>query len=105
MSTHPKLSRSSLDPVQSGAVLFEDAQTGQRAILVKWEPGYQMGQVDHHESDEIVFVLPGTFVQNDRASGPGTYIHHRAGSSHQAYTPDGCTFLEVVIGQRARSGR
>jgi anti-sigma factor ChrR (cupin superfamily) len=64
-----------------------------------------MGQVDHHESDEIVFVLSGTFVQNNRASGPGTYIHHRAGSSHQAYTPDGCTFLEVVTGQRARSGR
>ena len=53
-----------------------------------------MERVDHHESDEIVFVLSGTFVQNNRASGSGTYIHHRAGSSHQAYTPDGCTFLE-----------
>ena len=63
-------------------------------------------QVDHHESDEIVFVLAGTFVQNNRASGPGTYIHHRAGSrTHQAHTPDGCTFLEIVTGQRARSGR
>jgi anti-sigma factor ChrR (cupin superfamily) len=92
-------------PGSEWSVLFEDAQTGQRAILVKWEPGYQMGQVDHHESDEVVFVLSGTFVQNKRASGPGTYIHHRAGSSHQAHTPDGCTFLEVVTGQRARSGR
>ena len=72
-------------PGSEWSVLFEDAQTGQRAILVKWEPGYQMEQVDHHESDEMVFVLSGTFVQNNRASGPGTYIHHRAGSSHQAY--------------------
>jgi anti-sigma factor ChrR (cupin superfamily) len=92
-------------PGSEWSVLFEDAQTGQRAILVKWELGYQMEQVDRHESDEIVFVLSGTFVQNNRASGPGTYIHHRAGSSHQAYTPDGSTFLEVVTGQRARSGR
>jgi hypothetical protein len=92
-------------PGSEWSVLFEDAQTGQRAILVKWKPGYQMGQVDHHESNEIVFVLSGTFVENNRASSPGTYIHHRAGSSHQAYTPDGCTFLEVVTGQRARSGR
>jgi hypothetical protein len=52
-----------------------------------------------------VYVLSGTFVQNGRASRAGTYIHHRAGSRHQASTPDGCTFLEVVTGQRARRGR
>ena len=60
--------------------------------------------IDVHESDEIVFVLSGTFVQEGRTSGPGTYIHHCAGSSHQASTPDGCTFLEIVTGHRARSG-
>jgi quercetin dioxygenase-like cupin family protein len=85
--------------------LFKDPKTGQRAILVQWEPGYRMGQVDHHDRDEIVYVLSGTFVQNGRSSPPGTYIHHRAGSSHQASTPDGCTFLEIVTGQRARRGR
>jgi hypothetical protein len=52
-----------------------------------------------------VYVLSGTFVQNGRSSRPGTYIHHRAGSRHQASTPDGCTFLEIVTGQRARQGR
>ncbi len=86
-------------------ILFEDPKTGQRAILVQWDAGYRMGQVDHHERDEIVFVLSGTFVQNGRASGPGTYIHQRAGSRHQASTPDGCTFLEIVTGQRAKRGR
>jgi quercetin dioxygenase-like cupin family protein len=85
--------------------LFEDPKTGQRAILVQWDRGYRMGQVDHHDRDEIVYVLSGTFVQNGRASRAGTYIHHRAGSRHQASTPDGCTFLEVVTGQRARRGR
>ena len=43
-------------------ILFEDAKTGQRAILVQWDPGYRMGQVDHQERDEIVYVLSGTFV-------------------------------------------
>src|SRR3954466_15291493 len=55
-------------------ILFEDPQTGQRAMLVEWAPGYRMGGVDPHEADEIVFVLSGTFVQNGKASGPGTYI-------------------------------
>ena len=85
-------------------ILFEDPQTGQRANLVEWNPGYRMSKIDHHEADEIVFVLSGTFVQEGRASGPGAYIHHRAGSSHQASTPDGCTFLEIVTGHEARSG-
>jgi ChrR Cupin-like domain len=85
--------------------LFEDPKTGQRAILVQWDAGYRMGEVDHHDRDEIVYVLSGTFVQNGRSSSPGTYIHHRAGSHHQASTPDGCTFLEIVTGQRARHGR
>jgi quercetin dioxygenase-like cupin family protein len=85
--------------------LFEDPKTGQRAILVQWDAGYRMGEVDHHDRDEIVYVLSGTFVQNGRSSSPGTYIHHRAGSYHQASTPDGCTFLEIVTGHRARHGR
>jgi quercetin dioxygenase-like cupin family protein len=85
-------------------ILFEDPQTGQRAMLVEWDPGYRMGGVDHHEADEIVFVLSGTFVQDGKASGPGTYIHHRAGSSHQASTPDGCSFFEIVTGHGVRNG-
>ncbi len=85
-------------------ILFEDPSTGQRAILVEWEPGYSMGAVDHHERDEVVFVLAGTFVQDERACGPGTYIHHWAGSQHQASTPDGCKFLEIVTGHPERSG-
>ena len=86
-------------------ILYEDPGTCQRAILVEWDPGYRMGQVDYHESDEIIFVLSGTFVQNNRVSRPGTYIHQRAGSKHQAHTPDGCTFLEIVTGQRPVSRR
>jgi hypothetical protein len=91
-------------PGSKWKILFEDPQTGQRAILVEWEAGYAMSRVDHHECDEIVFVLSGTFVQEGRASGPGTYIHHCAGSSHLASTPDGCKFLEVVSGHGPRKG-
>lgn len=85
-------------------ILFEDPQTAQRAVLVEWEPGYEMAVVDRHERDEVVFVLSGTFVQDGRASGPGTYIHHVAGSEHRASTPDGCVFLEMVTGHPEREG-
>jgi hypothetical protein len=79
-------------------VLFEDAAAGQLTMLVQWDPGYRMGVVEHHEYDEHLYILSGTFVDEHRVSGPGTYILCRAGSEHQASTPDGCTFLEIVPG-------
>ena len=85
-------------------VLYEDAATDQLTMLVQWDAGYRMCAVEHHEYDEHLYVLSGTFVDEQRTCGPGTYILNRAGSQHQAYTPDGCTFLEVVPG-RTRSGR
>jgi len=80
-------------------VLYEDQATGQMTMLVQWDPGYQMAVVEHHQYDEHLYILAGTFVDQHRASGPGTYILNRAGSEHQASTPDGCTFLEVVPGR------
>lgn len=83
-------------------VLYEDAATGQLTMLVQWDPGYRMAVVEHHQYDEHLYILAGTFVDQHRTSGPGTYILNRAGSEHQAFTPDGCMFLEVVPGRPQR---
>jgi len=80
-------------------VLYEDAATGQLTMLVQWDPGYRMAVVEHHKYDEHLYILAGTFEDQNRASGPGTYILNRAGSEHQCSTPDGCTFVEVVPGR------
>lgn len=80
-------------------VLYENAATEQVTMLVQWDPGYRMGVVEHHEYDEHLYILAGTFVDHNRACGPGTHILNRAGSEHQCSTPDGCTFLAVVPGR------
>jgi ChrR-like protein with cupin domain len=85
-------------------VLYEDPATGRLTMLVQWCPGYRMAVVEHHQYDKHLYILAGTFVVQYRASGPGTYVLNRAGSKHQASTPDGCTFLEVVPG-RPQGGR
>src|SRR5262245_2080040 len=72
-------------------VLCPNPETGQRTVLVQWDAGYQVPQVDHHLSGEYLYILAGTFVDQHHASGPGTYIHNRPGSTHQPHTPDGCT--------------
>ena len=83
--------------------LFTHPETGQRTVLVQWDAGYQVPKVDHHLYGEYLYILEGTFVDQNQASGPGTYIHNRPGSEHQPHTPDGCTFLVFVPGSRSEA--
>jgi hypothetical protein len=67
-------------------------------MLVQWDAGYRMGGVEHHEYDEHLYIIAGTFVDGHRACGPGMYILNRAGSEHQAYTPMGAPFSKWSLG-------
>ncbi|GAC1322643.1 MAG: hypothetical protein NVSMB13_01350 [Mycobacteriales bacterium] len=62
--------------------------------IVRWDAGYEL-PLDEHGAQELIYVLEGTFVDENRSSGPGTIIRAEAGSSHQPSTPDGVTFLVV----------
>jgi anti-sigma factor ChrR (cupin superfamily) len=81
-------------------VLFSDPETGEKTLLIRWEAGYQYPKVDHHHNGEYLYILEGTFVDHNRACGPGTYVHNRPGSEHQPSAPDGCTFLVFITGKR-----
>ena len=78
--------------------LFEDPATGQRTRLVEWEPGFHVPYVDRHPNGEYVYVLSGTFHDQNGRSGAGTYIHYLPGTEHQPWTEEGCTFLVIVPG-------
>ncbi len=77
--------------------LVNDRDAGIRIVLVQYDAGYQLSALDEHAGDEYLYVVSGTFVDQHQASGPGTFIHNRPGSSHQPSSPDGCTFLAVVV--------
>jgi mannose-6-phosphate isomerase-like protein (cupin superfamily) len=80
-------------------ILREDIPSGQLTMLVQWDPGYRMAEVEHHQYDEHLYILEGTFIDHNRESGPGTYIYNKVGSEHQGYTVHGCTFIEIVPGR------
>ena len=94
-----KLDWQEFRPGSRRKILHEDAETGQLAMIVQWDAGYRMSGVEHHEYDEHLYILEGTFVDEQRSSGPGSYILNRAGSEHQAFTLDGCIYLEIVCGR------
>ena len=79
-------------------ILAEDPNSGRLVMLVQWDAGYQM-EAELHTLDEHLYILEGRYIDQNRASGAGTYICNRAGSEHRAYTLDGCTFLEIVPGR------
>ena len=95
------------EEVRPGArqkVLFHDPDTGQKTSLVQVAAGYQAEPAPPHQWGEYLYILQGTFVDHNQASGPGTYIHNRPGSVHQPMSPDGCTFLVFVPGRPATQG-
>ena len=84
-------------------VLYENAKKGQLTMLVQWDAGYQMGAIEHHEYDEHLYIIAGTFVDEHRASGPGTYILNRAGSEHQRHIhPIDAPFSKSSLGGDSR---
>ena len=58
--------------------------SGLYIALVQWDAGFQLPNRDHHDREELVYVVNGTFVDQHRASGPGTFIRCEAGTSLHA---------------------
>lgn len=85
-----------VEPGYRRLTLVNDRDAGMRIVLVHYDAGYQLSRLDEHADDEYLYVVSGTFVDQHQASGPGTFIHNRPGSSHQPSSPDGCTFLAVI---------
>ena len=76
--------------------LFADPDSGRRILMVQWDAGFELPYRDEHRHDEFLYIVSGTFVDQHRSSGPGTFIHNEPGSWHQPTTPDGCTFLAMI---------
>lgn len=90
-----------VEPGYRVKILVRRPEERTRVVLVQYDAGYQLSRVDHHAHDEYLYVLSGTFVDQNQSSGPGTFIHNRPGSSHQPSSPDGCTFLAVTVRSEA----
>lgn len=51
-------------------ILHSNEATGELTMLVQWDAGYRMSILEHHTYDEHLYILAGTFVDEQRASGP-----------------------------------
>jgi mannose-6-phosphate isomerase-like protein (cupin superfamily) len=57
------------------------------AAGVMWPKG------DHHDCDELIFVIAGELLDHGQSYAAGSYLYYRAGTSHQPRTEKDVRFL------------
>ena len=72
--------------------LMEDEQAGVRSWLMKIAAG-AFSPPHAHDEIEQVYVLEGSFFDQDKTYGPGEYIVRAPGSMHSAGSENGAVVL------------
>ena len=74
--------------------LFEDGATGARTLLMRMDPGAQVGAHSHAELEEIM-VLSGEFSDQECTYRAGDYCVRAPGALHTTHSERGCTVLVI----------
>ena len=70
----------------------ENTESGHTTSFVKFAPGSSFPAHQHPQGEEI-YVLEGTFSDENGDYPAGTYIRNPPGSRHTPFTRDGCTLF------------
>ncbi|NJN71720.1 MAG: cupin [Limnothrix sp. RL_2_0] len=62
----------------------------ENVALVKWEPGTKF-QTHKHWGGEEIFVIEGTFADEQGVYPQGTWLRNPSGSIHTPFSEEGCT--------------
>jgi DinB superfamily/ChrR Cupin-like domain len=89
------LSTSTTRDIASGIRIRDLWRSGvRRALQVELDAGAQWPGLDYHvPGPEEVYVVAGDFDDGANEYGPGSFLHHPAGSSHSPRTREGCTLF------------
>lgn len=74
--------------------IFQDGTTGASTMLMKIAPGAYAPPHAHAQLEEI-YVLEGTFADEEHSYGPGQYCLRAVGAMHTAASKDGCVVLLI----------
>lgn len=75
--------------------LFEDAERGEKTLLMKIDPGAWSPMHTHPGELEQIYVLEGTFYDQDASMGPGDYCCRAPDAAHEAGSKTGAIVLLV----------
>jgi anti-sigma factor ChrR (cupin superfamily) len=72
-----------------------DKESGQSAVLLRFEPGAAYG-AHRHPAGEEYYVLEGSLEDGARSYGAGTYVWHPPGSAHRPASREGCLLVVLL---------
>jgi anti-sigma factor ChrR (cupin superfamily) len=74
--------------------LYEDTAKGERTLLMKIDPGARYPMHAHDEMEQI-YVLSGSFSDQDRTLKAGDYCCRAPGAMHSSDSDEGAVVLLV----------
>jgi anti-sigma factor ChrR (cupin superfamily) len=74
--------------------LYEDREKGERTCLMKIDPGAWF-PLHAHEEVEQIYVLSGSFFDQDRTLRAGDYACRAAGAMHTSGSNEGAVLLLI----------
>jgi len=75
--------------------LFEDAERGEKTMLMKVDPGAWSPMHTHPGEMEQIYVIEGSFYDQDVTMGPGDYCCRAPDAAHEAGSKEGAIVLLV----------
>jgi anti-sigma factor ChrR (cupin superfamily) len=83
--------------VRKRTLLASGAPSGPRVLQVEIDAGKMFLDLDVHNSGpEYIYVVEGIFGDGAHEYSPGTFIQHRAGSSHIPQSKSGCKLIVIL---------
>jgi len=77
-------------------LLNGDYALGPSMILIRMEPGAFIPAHLHKKATEVLCILDGDFINENKAYGSGDFVHSRPGTVHGPHTTkEGCSFLAL----------
>jgi quercetin dioxygenase-like cupin family protein len=75
--------------------LFEDPERGEKTMLMKVDSGAWSPMHTHPGELEQIYVLQGSFYDQDRTLGPGDFCCRAPDAAHEAGSKEGAIVLLV----------
>ena len=73
-----------------------DYALGPSMIYIRMEPGAFIPAHLHKKAAEVLCILEGDFINENKAYGPGDFLHSKPGTIHGPHaTKKGCSFLAL----------
>lgn len=76
------------------ATLYQASEAA-RTVLMRLQPGTLTEPHAHETESEEIFVLEGSFEDDDGSYRPGDYCIRPAGKTHRAWSSTGCVAIVI----------